>query len=436
MKKYFLIITALLFCVIYANADSDADSLVRISGLYPGDYRIMSGFEFKEYEPSSIGLETKVNAEIAEVISKDKKANNTKPYAIVGHSQGGVRALAYAKMLKEQNPEEYKRLNAVITVSGIDRGLKALDGGFAPFLSRFNEDVCILKDGVVGIIDAAPILSAIGITAGAIALCVNSNEIKEKLKEFSPIMNYVGCAVAGGTEQQLKEIYDMMPKSSFINKNVAKTQAVKYKVQTGTKKVWYWDYKKVLGVKIYYYTYRNEPVYKTMTAYKDVPLFDSNLPVGYIVGGDNNTLGMAPNESQIREGVKWSKVAFRTAQAIHIARCVGVAGLFTGSVKFASDCENAANWLDDVDGQICDLLGSDENDGLVAKESQYYPKTFYNPKTKKEEVLHTEVLGDEECGYIEHKEYNHENINPETNETIQNEIVKLLENLKQKKEKK
>ena len=75
MKKYFLIITALLFCVIYANADSDADSLVRISGLHSGDYRIMSGFEFKEYEPSAIGLETKVNAEIANVISDDNTQN-------------------------------------------------------------------------------------------------------------------------------------------------------------------------------------------------------------------------------------------------------------------------------------------------------------------------------------------------------------------------
>ncbi len=430
MKKYFLIITALLFCVIYANADSDADSLVNISGLYPGNYRILYGFDFERYEPSSIGLETKVNAEIAKVISDDKKANYTKPYAIVGHSQGGVRALAYAKMLKEQNPEEYNRLKAVITVSGIDKGLKALNGGFSPFLSRFNEDVCILKDGVIGVIDAAPVLSTIALGVGAIALCKNSNEIKAKLTEFSPIINYVSCAVSGGTESQLKEIYDMMPKSSFINKNVAKTQAVKYKVQTGTKKVWYWDYKKVLGVKIYYYTYRNEPVYKTMTAYKDVPLFDSNLPVAYIVGADNNTLGMADNESQIREGVKWSKVAFRTAQAIHIARCCGVIGLFTGSVKFASDCDNAAKWLDDVDGQICDLLGSDYNDGLVAKESQYYPQTFYNPKTGKTENVHTRVLDINGAGYIEHKEYNHKNIAPGDNPRIQNEIIWLLESIK------
>jgi hypothetical protein len=421
MKKLILIIISLVICVFAANADS----MTKVSNLNNG-YRTFSGFSFDSYKPSDIGLEQKVNAEIQKVIADDKTAERTSKYAIVGHSQGGVRALAYAKMLKEQNPEEYKRLNAVITVSGIDKGLKALNGGFSPFLSRFNEDVGILKDGVVGVISAAPVLSSIAIGAGAIALCKNADEIKAKLIEFSPILNYVGCAVAGGTENELKELYDMMPKSSFINKNVAQTEEVKYKVQTGTEKVWYWTYKKVLGIKIYYFTYRNEPVYKTMTAYKDVPLFDSNLPVGYIVGADNNTIAMSGKENEIRKGVEWSKTAFRAAQAIHIAKCIGVVGLLTGSVKFAADCDDAAKWLDDVDGQICDLLGSDDNDGLVAKESQYYPKTFYNPLTKKTENVHTKVLGDEENGYIEHKEYNHMNIDPSKNTTIQDEIKRLL----------
>ena len=38
--------------------------------------------------------------------------------------------------------------------------------------------------------------------------------------------------------------------------------------------------------------------------------------------------------------------------------------------------------------------GSDENDGLVAKESQFYPKTFYNPATKQTSVVHLNVLSE------------------------------------------
>ena len=46
-----------------------------------------------------------------------------------------------------------------------------------------------------------------------------------------------------------------------------------------------------------------------------------------------------------------------------------------------------------------DLKGSSENDGLVAKESQFYPKKFYNPATSKYEEVHSKVLGKTPEGY-------------------------------------
>ena len=47
-----------------------------------------------------------------------------------------------------------------------------------------------------------------------------------------------------------------------------------------------------------------------------------------------------------------------------------------------------------------DLVGSSEHDGLVAKESQFYPKKIYNPDTKQEEEVHSNVLGEDDKGYV------------------------------------
>ena len=53
---------------------------------------------------------------------------------------------------------------------------------------------------------------------------------------------------------------------------------------------------------------------------------------------------------------------------------------------------------------------SPENDGLVAKESQFYPKTFTDPNTKAVRNVHTNVLGKDPKGYVGFPKYNHANI--------------------------
>ncbi len=450
MKKAVMISVIISFLILIAEATTiiendpkltEREKLVDKVQYTNNGYVFLKGFSFKTYEPSGIGIKERVDDEVEYIKNNYKDKDEKERYAIVGHSQGGLRALAYAKVLKEKDPEEYKRLKAVITVSGIDKGLKALDGGFSPFLSKLYKDIEILNNGVKGFVAAAPIMSLILSGAGCIALCANKEEIKNKITEISPIINYVLTAVQGGTEENMQEIYDMMPKSNFINKNVAQIETIERKERTGEQISWGWKSKKVLGIKCYYLSKCIVPTYTVYRTYKDVPLFDKDLPVGFIVGADNNTIGIAENEKEIRTGIKWSAAAFRTAEVIHLARTALVVGLVTGSLKFFNDCDNAALWLENVDDEICELLGSDENDGLVAKESQYYPKTF-NPNNQKneqnetnkeieseEEIILTKVLGESEKGYIEYSQYNHENINPKDNDTIQKRIIKLLEEL-------
>jgi len=52
-----------------------------------------------------------------------------KPFITIGESQGGLRMLAYAKYLEDHNRDSFDTLKGVITISGIDRGAKLLEGG-------------------------------------------------------------------------------------------------------------------------------------------------------------------------------------------------------------------------------------------------------------------------------------------------------------------
>jgi hypothetical protein len=44
----------------------------------------------------------------------------------VGHSQGGLRALAMSTYLKREDPELFKQLKVAITLSGIDLVIKSV----------------------------------------------------------------------------------------------------------------------------------------------------------------------------------------------------------------------------------------------------------------------------------------------------------------------
>ena len=78
-----------------------------------------------------------------------------------------------------------------------------------------------------------------------------------------------------------------------------------------------------------------------------------------------------------------------------------------------------------MDGELNDLKGSNENDGLVAKESQFYPKNFYNPATGAYEEVHSKVLLDVTGkGYCETNK-NHKAIFP-SDDTVNEFVIPML----------
>ncbi len=430
------VIVSIMIIMILNTTIFGKENLTRVES-YPNrnDVYFLNGYRFEELDPSEheIGLAERVDAEI-DYISKrqnDKKNNGQKlDYTIVGYSEGGLRALAYAKRLKEQKPNEFENLKAVITVSGIDRGLKALNGGFTPLKAKVQEDVNIIYNGLCGFAMGLPLLS-MGVL---IFVDFSKDKIFDFINEISPYLDsYITCAWNGGTYSQLAEIYDMMPKSEFIKNNVAYTDPVTYPVRVGTNYVLGIESKKVLGIRIYYLVLKSEPKYDYYTSFKDKMLIDESIPIGYIVGTDSNTIGILNDikdfnisESEVRTIANLTSLAMYTASAANSAKYIASLGLLTTFYNAARNCSEAGNWFRSIDFELNDLKGSNENDGLVAKESQFYPKMFHNRKTGYNESVHTKVLEQSEYGYVGLK-YNHMNINPKTNSDTANRIKIMID---------
>lgn len=426
------------------NNNSTDSNIVKVSDLTNG-YRLFGGYNFgdrssKLHEQS---METRVNAEINYVLNEDK--DEIGKYAIVGHSQGGLRVLAYATMLERRAndmnlPEEeralakanFERLGAVITMSGIDKGLKAIENDFSTLKSKLYEDVDILSNGFLGIASAIPLIGLIPSTLRFFNISL-TDLIENPGKDFynmiikmnPAIEHYAVSGLFGAKYDQIAEIYDMIPGSEFIKKNVSETTTVTYKRQTGTRKYTTWE---KVGWLWWWWVDHEEPVYTTYTAYKDNPKFSQDIPIGYIVGIESNTLSLLSEdeEKEARELIKSFRKNFEEAQIANHVECYATLclGFLTGHYTAYRDCCKARDWCDNFDNEMNELKGSSENDGLVAKECQFYPRQFYNPVTGKYEEVHSNVLGKDPRGYTEVKK-NHADINcAEVKETIVMDMIK------------
>lgn len=368
------------------------------------------GFDFEGYKASPLGLDAIVKNEHEFV--KKKEAHD---FAVVGHSQGGLRALAFATYLQNNDAAGLNNLQAVVTVSGIDQGIKALDGGLPVANAKIRRDAAILTDGVYGVV-TNPVLT-IGLIAAApkifnIETAEDMKNIAKKIlniiTKFQPMFEaWVKPALQATTaaaEQAILndycEIRDMIPQSDFIKQNVIESKPYSYQVQTGTTRHLRWERETSRwGWKYWALRWQYSPVYSTYIGYKHTSKLPENIPIGYIVGTKNNVLSMAGSEEQdIRDKLNKAGTAFAVAEGIHIVKCVGIFGLFTGSPRYAAACVKARDYCWNIDSRINDLLGSSEHDSLVAKESQYIPKS-----------VHGKVLGRTTQGYTTFN-YNHAEI--------------------------
>ena len=391
------------------NADK-VDRGERIKGVV-----YFEGFDFTHYDSESKGIEPMLD-ETYVLLKEFYAAENQPdkkpvPFVFLGHSQGGLRSVAMSTYLKNKDPVLYKQLKGVVTFSGIDKGLKLLENKGANFRARVYTDVSILSDGIYGtfkVLDFTPtdfisdlLLNGIYKNVFSNALyCVGDFVLCTCLgvtKGFAyPILNNAGW-------NNYAQIRDMCPQSDFVKKYVLEEKPYYYKVPSGTTLEIVWK-RGWLGIP--YPTLERRTVYSTVQTTDANMKVDKNLPLNFIIGGYNDSLSMADENTRnnIDKGMKIAGDVFNGAYIAHIAKCCLLIGLFTNSPVYATDCNRAADWCYNYKREINELIGESANDGLVAVSSQQLPEY-----SKVGSSAQTKVLN--KTNRIIYNDRNHENIN-------------------------
>jgi len=348
-----------------------------------------SGFDFNNYRPSKFGLLDIINQEY-QVISRGGTYENIhsgsdynvsksdNPYVLIGHSEGGIRTLGYATYTEKlkndgRDTEEFDKLKGIITISGANKGFKAMEGGVILLLYKLFNIADILAGGLRAINILAPShyintpsFSDTFRTVGLNYLLVFlTGPFAEKIR---PIIDQSPDTI----NEELAAIRDLVPFSSFANTYVCDAKVQVYKRKIG-------HTAKLILFPIPHMTYVNE--YEYYSVYRDENIrFNRDLPVAYIAGTDNNTIGMA-NEYEGLDEIEIRKIIDGLALALLIAgnyhksisvTTLGISNIFMDTERAAQDAEKARNFLINIDNELNKLKGSPDNDGFLAVESMYY----------------------------------------------------------------
>jgi pimeloyl-ACP methyl ester carboxylesterase len=377
----------------------------------------LEGFDFANYKASDPTLEVLTDAEILAVRNgvSGRVTKASGAYSIIGHSQGGLRALGYITRLKNQyGSASLNNIDAVVTISGIDQGLKALEGSpnsLSAFKVRVRDKINIVGNGFLaaaGVFDFTPNFGTIPI--GFLPLRNTASNVVDTSfgivqfvvpKQFRPFV--VEAWVSGNVPQ----INGMTPQSTYITNNVVQTTVHYYKVKTGTQLTSEWRYKTVLGIKVWYLWVGYVDVYSTYSMNEATPKFDINVPVGFIVGTDSRTLSMGDNPGQVNEVMRGFETAMGIVEGVHIVKSLLITGLINGSPGYAADANRAKRFFGNIESELNDLKRSTENDGLVAVESQFIPKTFRDPNTGVTRTKLNQVLRGGTNGYQAYPQTHH-----------------------------
>ncbi len=391
MKK---IIVSILICCCFLGVFSE-ESKSKVSefkgvGASVKTYKF-EGFNFENYKLSSTGLEEIIEDEY-NFIKGD--LDDKEKFAIVGHSQGGLRVLGFSHYIGEKDDALLGNLSAVITVSGVDRGLKALEGGLPAVNAKIKRNLQVINRGVIGYVAMIPFVDFIPMSIFEDTVYDELFSLGlDKLIDDKKMKAWLKPCLDANTEEKatkalenMGEIRDMIPESDFIKRNVMETKVSIKKVRIGTKRHLVWKkVKNRWGWKYWALRWVRTPVYGYKNKYEDILGLPEDIPIGYIVGLKNNSLDMLQSfidkkdkvNINIRAKVKSFGDKMDIAHKVHITKVCFIYGLLMGSTKYARHCRQARDYCYNIDSNINKLLGSRENDGLVAKESQYIPKKFH-----------------------------------------------------------
>lgn len=441
MKKKILYIMFILFTsILYAGKIQDDFARITLNQeineqSIPG-YVYFEGFDFEGYSAESDGIEPMLSETL--VLLDYYYGNNgvigkNQPFVFVGHSQGGLRALAMSTYLRQKNPQLYKQLRGVITLSGIDKGLKLLENNGSAFRTNLHNDVQTLTNGICGVFKVFDFnVIANNPFIDLLVYDVIKSSVSESIWIFATFLlgdildltKGFGYPIMHNSKwNEHAQVRDMVPQSDFIKKYVLEEKSVYKQHKSKTERYLGVEWRKGLfGISYPVFVWKNKPIIiKTQEVNMKV---DKNLPLTFLIGTNSNTLSLA-KENVETETEKWVNVAgtvFRAGEYCHYAKCGFLIGLLTGSPVAAIDCHKAANWCGSLKYQMGELIGEQTHDGLVALSSQQLPTQSLEGTGYDTTVLNKTLKK-------EYTDYNHRTIakkDEEPRKDAENELKNLL----------
>lgn len=344
----------------------------------------------------------------------DKLYTNGKPKVLMGHSAGGLKAMAYASLLSQNGKKN--EVKGVITMGAPLKGFSGLAQGRSTLNRKIGNKMNTLANAADAVVDTginavdaalslvAPLTQLIPVASlhyypGRFTL--QGYTIKAQLKHlFGPLLGHyifqqpidtvINLGVLGDSF-----VNDISPNSTFLNnyinpKTTVKTsgynKAVKVyqgwgyyePVWTTKRNCFGWKYSYISGWK-WVKVYKIKQVWVDPT-YNYYPRIDKNIPITMIVGQENDPLTALDSDTRklVKTGIEHTKNLLIAAEAWHHVKsgfAYASIVLIPLGVQYtlkAVACSDARSILDNYKSEYGQLLGSTANDCFITESSQQY----------------------------------------------------------------
>lgn len=383
-----------LFCLFFVFFAVAEENYFEDVYHFPG---VSSRYQYqgKSYAVEGTALSTQIR-------HMDQLYSDGKKKVLMGHSAGGLKAMAYASLLCRKG--KGSEVKGVITMGAPLKGFGGLAQGRGVLNARLLNKIYLIERAADGVVDVAdtlvslfsPLILAIppesvNVTYGILKPGVKMTA--SKALGFSLFQRPLDMLNVFGMNPQFVE--EISPNSSFLNEYIHPRTTIKrqgyyetrkkrtglgyWKAVWSTGKTWFgWKYSYISGwkwVDIYHYY----QVYINPTYYY-YPRINSDIPVGMIVGKENDPLSALDGDTQkkIRKGISDLSNTLTAVEAVQWVK----SGLAYASLIFAWKgaictsnalaCRSARDIVQNYKSHYGELLGGRQNDCFITEESQQY----------------------------------------------------------------
>jgi len=351
-----------------------ADVEVKVDVQVIGDNMKIGGFDFK-----NANFSTAINAK-AEKIKTDY--NHIPNQVVLGHSQGGLTALGYIKKEKALAVSQNRPSNvkAFISVDSPQVGFAGLDYGYDTLRARVLNAAAVHTNAVGSSLAVIPVVGLLGDAYNSLPTTWQLNLIMIFLKDM-PMHTLIDTVInkssaAAGTT--IQEITDMGRASAYVKANVGYDTVTKVKYQSGTRSYLAVEWRTGLwGIKYAVIVTRTEPVYSYYDRIDHIATFRNDIPIGHVVGTDNDPLRMTGDfESKARFIKDCVAVGYGVAGAANTVMAVVTFPFGTNYYAFnAANCFIGLDWTLNYVSKWGDIIGGQANDSFITQGSQVLPGT-------------------------------------------------------------